>query len=113
MTIPCLPLRDELFLLGRVRDEAHRFAVAYHRKLRKKKTLRSGLEKIPGVGPVLRRRLLNAFGSLKGIRGAPPEELARVQGVSRSLAERIYGHFQADGDRDLLTPGRAPDSDSG
>ena len=84
-----LPQSDELFLLSRVRDEAHRFAIAYHRKLRRKRATRSVLDEIPGVGPVLRRRLLGAFGSLKGVRAASAEDLAGVKGVTAALAERI------------------------
>jgi excinuclease ABC subunit C len=85
------PGSDELFLLARVRDEAHRFAVAYHRKLRKKSSLRSILEEVPGVGPVLRRRLLTHFGSLQGVRSATIEQLSKVRGVPPPLAARIHG----------------------
>ncbi|NMB76844.1 MAG: excinuclease ABC subunit UvrC [Myxococcales bacterium] len=83
------PESDELFLLSRIRDEAHRFAGAYHRALRRAATLKSGLEEIPGVGPTLRRRLLLRFGSLRRVRQAPAEELARVPGVTVQLAKRI------------------------
>ena len=84
-----LPQSDELFLLSRVRDEAHRFALAYHRKLRRKRATRSVLDEIPGVGPVLRKRLLAQFGSLKGVSTASTDELAGVKGVTRTLAKRI------------------------
>jgi len=84
------PESDELFLLARVRDEAHRFAVAYHRRLRGKSYLRSVLDEIPGVGPVLRRRLLVHFGSLRGVREATPGLLAEVKGVTPRLAQRIH-----------------------
>jgi len=84
-----LPQSDELFLLSRVRDEAHRFAVAYHRRLRRKRTTRSVLDEIPGVGAVLRKRLLAQFGSLKGVRAASAGELAGVKGVTADLAKRI------------------------
>ncbi|MBN2496785.1 MAG: excinuclease ABC subunit UvrC [Deltaproteobacteria bacterium] len=91
------PESDELFLLSRVRDEAHRFAVRYHRALRGKASMRSVLEEIDGVGPVLRRRLLRRFGSLAGIKGAGAAELAGVKGVSQALAGRIHA-FLAAGD---------------
>jgi excinuclease ABC subunit C len=104
--VPLRPDSDELFLLSRVRDEAHRFAVAYHRKLRKKAGLRSSLENIPGVGPVLRRRLLVRFKSLRGVAGASVSELAEVQGVSGALANRIRTSLQG-----LTGPG-GPGSDS-
>jgi len=79
-----------LFLLERLRDEAHRFAITYHRKLRSKASLRSSLEDIPGVGPARRKALLKHFGSLKKIRTATLEELRQVSGLSKSLAEIIY-----------------------
>ncbi len=78
-----------LHLLERIRDEAHRFAVTYHKKLRSKRIETSVLDAIPGVGPVLKRRLLAAFGSVKGVRNAGTGELASVQGVSPDLAARI------------------------
>ncbi len=79
-----------LFLLERLRDEAHRFAIMYHRKLRSKATLRSSLDDIPGVGPARRKTLLKHFGSLKKIRAASLEELQQVPGMSASLAETIF-----------------------
>ena len=79
-----------LFLLERLRDEAHRFAITYHRKLRSKASLRSPLEDISGIGPVRRKELLKHFGSLKRIRSASLEELQQVPGMSTSLAETIF-----------------------
>ena len=79
-----------LFLLERLRDEAHRFAITYHRKLRSKASLRSSLEDIPGIGPVRRKSLLKYFGSLKRIRSASLEELQQVPGMPDPLAETIY-----------------------
>jgi excinuclease ABC subunit C len=78
-----------LFLVQRIRDEAHRFAVTYHRKLRSKKTLTSLLDDIPGIGPHRRRVLLRQFGSLEAIREAPAEYLATIPGISEELAQRI------------------------
>jgi len=78
-----------LALLQRVRDEAHRFALAYHRSLREKRVRESALDTIPGVGPVLKRRLLEHFHSLRRLREAPVEELAAVPGVGLKLAETI------------------------
>ena len=80
-----------LQLVQRVRDEAHRFAVGYHRQARSKRTLRSDLDDIAGVGPAKRRRLLSAFGSVRGVRGASVAELATV--VGESMAARIRAHF--------------------
>jgi excinuclease ABC subunit C len=79
-----------LRLIQRVRDEAHRFAIAGHRKARDLARRESFLEEIPGLGPVRRRELLKAFGGLQGLKQAAVEDLAKVQGISRSLAERIY-----------------------
>jgi excinuclease ABC subunit C len=80
-----------LQLVQRVRDEAHRFAVGYHRQARKKRTLHSELDDIPGIGPAKRRKLLSAFGSLRGVKGASEAELATV--VGPAMATRIRGHF--------------------
>jgi excinuclease ABC subunit C len=86
-----LPERSPaLRLLQALRDEAHRFAIRYHRKLRTARTLRSGLEEIPGVGPKRRAGLLKRFGSLKALRSASPAEIAEVPGVSTSLAKTIH-----------------------
>ena len=79
-----------LFLLERLRDEAHRFAINYHRKLRGKASLHSPLDAIPGVGPVRRKALLKHFGSLKRIRAASLQELTRMPGLPTALAEIIY-----------------------
>ena len=79
-----------LFLLERLRDEAHRFAITYHRKLRSKASLRSSLEDIPGVGPVRHKALLKHFGSLKRIRAASLEEVQQLPELPAALAETIY-----------------------
>ncbi len=79
-----------LFLLERLRDEAHRFAITYHRKLRSKNALKSSLEDIPGIGPARRRALLRHFGSLKKIREANLEELMAAPGLPEPLARKVY-----------------------
>ena len=85
-----LPANSQgLFLLQRIRDEAHRFAVTYHKKVRGRRGLASQLEQIPGVGPARRKALLKAFGSLEAMRQATVEELAAVPGVPRDVAEQI------------------------
>jgi excinuclease ABC subunit C len=92
-----LPRASEaLYLLQRVRDEAHRFAVTYHRTLRGRRMTESAFDEIPGVGPSRRRGLLDTFGSLKGVRAATVEELAQVPGISETLARTIHGHLHAD-----------------
>jgi excinuclease ABC subunit C len=78
-----------LRLLQRIRDEAHRFAIEYHRKLRRRRSLRSRLEDVKGIGPVLSKRLLSEFGSLEGIRKAGPDALARVEGMSGKKVEML------------------------
>ena len=82
-----------LHLLQRARDEAHRFAVRYNRKLRSKRTLRSDLGDIPGVGPKKQQVLLRRFGSLRGVKEATREEIARVPGFSEALASRILTYL--------------------
>jgi len=82
-----------LKLLQRIRDEAHRFAVEYHRKLRKKRTIRSELDRIPGVGPARRESLLKRFRSVAKIKEADLEKLSKLQLINRRVAENIYEHF--------------------
>ncbi len=78
-----------LFLVMRLRDEAHRFALSYHRRLRSKEATQSVLEKIPGVGPKRARELLRVFGDVDSIRSASPEELSSVKGIGLELAAAI------------------------
>lgn len=87
------PDSPALHLIQRIRDEAHRFAITGHRGRRDKARLSSGLDEVEGLGPARRRALLRAFGGLAQIRRAGVDDLARVEGVSRTLAERIYAHF--------------------
>ncbi|MGD1991601.1 MAG: excinuclease ABC subunit UvrC [Anaerolineae bacterium] len=82
-----------LFLLQRVRDEAHRFAVSHHRKRRRRAGLASELDAVPGIGPARRRALLKAFGSLDRIRAASVEELSAVRGISDTLAAVIKDYL--------------------
>lgn len=83
-----------LFLVQRVRDEAHRFAISFHRELRGKRTLRSILEEIPGIGPTRRRALLHHFGSLEEIKRASVVELAEVEGMNTKVAEEVYNFLR-------------------
>jgi excinuclease ABC subunit C len=92
-----LPLKTGhpvLLLFMRIRDEAHRRAVGYHRKLRAKGLRISDLDRIPGIGPGKKRLLLKHFGSLEAIAGAETEELAEVPGISPSLAKEIFRFFE-------------------
>lgn len=90
-----LPLNSPgLMLLRKLRDEAHRFALTYHRKLRDKRTTGSALEEIPGVGPRRRRLLLRTFGSLDGIRRASVDDLASVPTMTKRLAEQIRDYLR-------------------
>ena len=82
-----------LHLIQRVRDEAHRFAVAGHRRKRAKRHNESILETIPGLGPVKRRELLKQFGGLQGILRAGVDDFAQIRGLGRGLAEVIYEHL--------------------
>ena len=89
-----LPRRSQgLFLVQRVRDEAHRFAITHHRARRRKAGVASQLDSIPGVGPARRKALLKTFGSLDGIRAASVEQLAAVPGVPRTVALAIKEHL--------------------
>ncbi len=87
---------DALKLIQRIRDEAHRFAITYHRKLRGKRNLVSVLDHIPGVGPKRRQALWKQFGSLAAIKAAEHEDLAAVEGMNKTTAQKIYDFFRMD-----------------
>jgi len=93
-----LPRSSEgLYLLQRVRDEAHRFAITYHRAKRSKSMTRSALEGIPGLGSTRRAALLRHFGSVKRVRAATVDELAEVDGIGRSTAELVHAALAGKG----------------
>jgi excinuclease ABC subunit C len=87
------PTSPALQTLQKIRDEAHRFAVTYHKKLRSRRTIQSVLDAIPGVGPTIRTSLLRTLGSAKRVRESSVAELAAVPKVTPKLAQRIYDHF--------------------
>lgn len=90
---PSLSIEDgsaPSLLLKRVRDEVHRFAISYHKKLRAKRTFESPLEKVPGVAKKRRLELLRHFGSIEAIRNAPVEEIAGLKGFHKGIAEKIH-----------------------
>lgn len=87
------PGSTERYLLERVRDEAHRFAITHHRKRRKKKGLESRLDTIKGVGPALKKKLLAHFGSFRALRAADTQALQAVDGVGPKLAERLHAEL--------------------
>jgi excinuclease UvrABC nuclease subunit len=90
-----LPLNSPgLMLVRRLRDEAHRFALSYHRKLRDKRMHGSALEEVPGVGPRRKRLLLRTFGSIEGIRRATVEEIAAVPTMTKTLAAQVKDYLQ-------------------
>jgi excinuclease ABC subunit C len=80
-----------LLLIQRIRDEAHRFAVTFHRQSRTRRDLRSEIDQIAGVGPRRRKALLTAFGSVAGVRRATREDLARI--VGPRCADAVLAHF--------------------
>lgn len=82
-----------LHIVERIRDEAHRFAITYHRSLRAKNALMSELDKVPGMGPKRKRGLFDSFVSLDAIKAASSEELAAAPGMTRTAAEAVYRHF--------------------
>lgn len=86
---------NALFLLQRVRDEAHRFAITYHKKLRTRQTLYSALDKIPGIGGARKRALLRHFGSIKRIEEATVEELLKVPSMNEKIAQEVLHSLKA------------------
>jgi excinuclease ABC subunit C len=89
-----------LLLLAQIRDEAHRFAITYHKKVRGRETLTSALAEIPGVGEKRTRELLRHFGSLQKLREASLEEILAVKGITGKVAEAVWRRFQVTGDRE-------------
>lgn len=94
--IVLLPTSPVLHLVQHLRDEAHRFAITYHRQVRRRAITASRIDQIPGVGPVRKRALLRQFGSLKRVIGASAEEIARKAHVSIPLAQRMLEHLAQD-----------------
>ena len=92
-----------LYLLQRIRDEAHRFAITFHRQKRGKAMTVSALDSVPGLGESKRKALLAEFGSVKGIKAATQEELTGAKGIGPSLAAAIVRHFTADGGEEAVT----------
>jgi excinuclease ABC subunit C len=91
-----LPRTSEaLYLLQRVRDEAHRFAITYHRQKRSRSMTQSALDDVPGLGEVRRKALLRAFGSVKRLRAATVDEIAGVPGMGRRTAEAVHAALAA------------------
>ncbi|HEY0482357.1 MAG TPA: excinuclease ABC subunit UvrC [Kofleriaceae bacterium] len=116
-----IPLRQnspELYVLARIRDEAHRFANTFHRDRRSKATLRSELDAIPGIGTTRRQRLLKHFGSVRAIRQATVDDLARAPGMNRKAAVQVADYFagrariEADPASDATEADRAADREA-
>jgi excinuclease ABC subunit C len=112
-----LPRRSPaLRALQRLRDEAHRFGLAYHRKLRGRARITSVLDGVQGVGPARRAALLKAFGSVAALAAAAPEEIARRAGVTQAVAARVAAHLRGaaaagpDGPGDVTNSGRSNES---
>jgi excinuclease ABC subunit C len=82
-----------LRFLQKIRDEAHRFAIRYHRKLRGKRGLQTILDEVPGIGEIKRKALLREFGSLQKIQEASPEELCRVEPLTQKDAQTVFEFF--------------------
>ena len=84
-----------LYLLQRLRDEAHRFAITYHRQVRARAATRSALDDLAGIGPARKRALLRVFGSSRALKRASIEEIAAVPGIGTATAERIRAHLDS------------------
>jgi excinuclease ABC subunit C len=91
-----IPINSKVFrLITNIQDEAHRFAINYHKSLRSKTSVKSALDDIPGIGPARRKALLSKFGSLKNIRTATLEELSETEGMNKKTAEVVYNFFNS------------------
>jgi excinuclease ABC subunit C len=98
------PTSPALHTLQKIRDEAHRFAITYHKKLRGQRTIQSALDAIPGVGPTIRTSLLKTLGSARRVRESSVAELAAVPKVTPKMAQRIYDHFHPAGEAPAAAP---------
>jgi excinuclease ABC subunit C len=83
-----------LHILQRARDEAHRFAISYHQKLRRKEVIISVLDNIPGIGPRRKKALLKKFGSIEAIKEASSEELSQTEGITSAVAQKVTEYFR-------------------
>ena len=92
------PASRALLLLQRIRDESHRFAIAFQRNLRAKEGLTSILEELPGIGPTKRRALLRHLGGLRAVRAANEADLLAVPGISARDAATVFRYFEAVGE---------------
>ena len=92
---------EALYLLQRIRDEAHRFAITYHRELRAKRMTRSGLEGVPGLGEARRKRLVREMGSVRAVRAASLDDLLAIGWLPEQVARALHAHLH------LAAPGRA------
>jgi excinuclease ABC subunit C len=103
---------EALYLLQQVRDEAHRFAITYHRKLRDKKMIKSALDDVPGLGPTRRSRLLKEFGSVKRLREQPLDTLLALSwlpdAVARSLYDSLHGGAEVGSGHAVRLPSWGP-----
>ena len=98
---------EAIYLLQQARDEAHRFAIEFHRQLRGKRMTRSALEGVPGLGPTRRKRLLRELGSVKAVQAASPEALRALSWLPDSVADAIYEHLHSARGRSSQRPSRA------
>ena len=95
MELPIDTHSESFHLITRIQDEAHRFAIEYHRSLRSKQQTHSLLDEIPGIGPARRKALLRTFKSLEGIRDATLEQLSNAESMNVSSARQVYEYFHS------------------
>jgi excinuclease ABC subunit C len=93
---------EAIYLLQQARDEAHRFAITFHRELRAKRMTKTALDDIPGLGPARKKRLLKHFGSVARVRVAPPEELRSLTWLPDATALAVYEHLHSSSRRGAL-----------
>jgi excinuclease ABC subunit C len=101
--ISLAPRDPVLYFLQRLRDEAHRFAIGFHRQKRRKALTKSSLDGIPGIGPSRKKALLHHFGSALSVEVAGLADLEAAEGISKALAKRIYDWFHTEGYNPIIT----------
>ena len=105
--VPIDPRSEGFKLITRIQDEAHRFAITYHKSLRSEQQVKSVLDEIPGIGPARRKALMRHFASVAEIAAASVEALSAVDGISEAQAKTVYAYFHPEEQMQAVTGGES------